>query len=348
MDADDIEIPRLRLSTTQQEELLKTVLRLQRSGISLKEIAAFFMENAGTQRFGEALNDMVESGHRTPLAICMSRSVSREALACIAAGEESGNLVNGLEQAVYVVNVTRRVQSGAGPLATSALIYLVLGMLAGLVFAFYVIPEFRHSLPPNPPKGGSWPSGAQALFTFSDVVMKYGIPVATLLVAVLAVYGLLAVRGRGGWRDSLGFDNWFLVRQWMMYQLAVFCINLGGMWRSGVKLDLAIQKIMENSSPAIQRHQERILDGLGEGLQQKSFDTGWFDGMSYMMLSGAYASGKTGEGLVDIGNVLCERVVTQLTRVAGGFKAVMQAYVLGLAIFMYYGMSQIGQALAVS
>lgn len=345
MDVEDIDIPRLRLSAPQQEELLKTIFRLQRSGISLKDIAVFFMESDRTQQFGEALNDLVESGHKTPLAACLSRSLSKESLACISAGEESGNLVNGLEQAIYVVSVTRRVLTSAGPLARSALIYLVLGVLAGAVFALYVIPQFKNSLPPMPPKGGAWPPGVSALFNFSDVAGQFGAPFALLLVSISILYGYLAIRGRGAWRDRIGFDNWFLVRQWMMYQLAVFSINLGGMWNSGVKLDIAVQKIMDTAPPAVQRHLERILEGLGEGLQQKAFDTGWFDSMTYMMLSGAYASGNTGEGLVDIGNTLCERVVAQLTFAAGAFKVVLQMYVLGLAVFMYWGMSQIGQAM---
>ncbi len=195
----------------------------------------------------------------------------------IAAGEETGNLIQAFRDCVRVIEVRQRI----GRLVASATVFpsVVWSVMAALLYviAMWMVPSMTQRSNPE-----AWTGIPALLYALSNFVSHYGLAsligvVAFILISVatLPVFcGLPITTSSSSWKLQLTkFLQILRVRAerfppWSVYKAlhgSIFLLNMAVMLRSGINQLDALKTLQRNASPWLTERLIAIHYGVSAG-----------------------------------------------------------------------------------
>jgi len=174
------------------------------------------------------------------------------------AGELAGRLGEAFNEAEKIMMARKKIVGAiAGAVAYPLVLFSMMGFLLHMV-ATDLVPKLAKVVDP-----AKWQGAAGLLRDIASFVTNYGMTtVAVFAISVLAIILSLPVL-RGPLRVLL--DN---LPPWSIYRLvhgATFLLNVGALIKSGMRLNSALNKLNEGTSPWLKERITAALDGLSEG-----------------------------------------------------------------------------------
>lgn len=196
----------------------------------------------------------------------------------IAAGEETGKLVDGLDyqgafsKAIDVVNAMGAVRGAIMKATLYPSVLFAEGVFLLHKVSYDLVPKLSRSTDTE-----SWNGPARLLKLIADTVTGYGLPIL-LAVAVLLIASLVTLPYfRGPLRLFL---ERIPVTPWAIYRTfhgSTFLLNVGVLQSSGVKLNDALVKLGSRAGPWLKERIDATLYGvnIGSGLGQALYKAGF-------------------------------------------------------------------------
>lgn len=291
----------------------------------------------------ESLMLQVRSGGS--LAGALSHWVPTAEGMLLSAGERSGALEDAVNSAVEVMDSNAQMSAAVkGGLAYPAILMLAaIGML--FLFGTKVIPEFARVASPD-----TWQGVAAAMYTMSQLVQVWTIPVLGGLVAVAV--GLVVSLSRLTGTIRVKIDG---IPPWSIYRISVgsgFMISVAALVKAGVPLEKALQELKLTSTPYLRERIQATIMGLrsgvnfGEALNRaghKFPDQEIIDDISiYSTLSGFDKAMET------VAREWLVKGVEGVQAKAKALNSAAMAFMAGVIGFLVYGMISIQSIIASS
>lgn len=199
---------------------------------------------------------MVSEGHTFASAI--SKWVSPEEGALIAAGETSGNLREAFNDAMNLIEARRKIMGAVQRAAYPLFLVFILCYLLHIV-STELVPSLSAAASPD-----TWVGAARMLYLASEFVTHFGlIALAGSIGIVIAVLVSLP-RLRGNLRYHL--DKF---PPWSVYRLVMGSIalqNIAVLIRSGVRLHDALLLVSAHANPYLRERIDAAIVGTTKGL----------------------------------------------------------------------------------
>jgi type II secretory pathway component PulF len=228
--------------------------------MALQELYGVWSDNGKSKKAALALicQDLgVQVSNGTSLSRALSRWAPFEEVSLIAAGEQSGRLVEAFDDAIRVLTSKQKIRS-----ALSGLIYplfLTIPLSAVLwIISTEVVPKVAKTSDPE-----GWTGSAYLLYLLSSFVTNYGIALVCLL-AIFAIgisYSLPRLRGQ----VRIIFDKLPVYSTYRMVHGSTFLINISVMMRASHKLRDSLELLEQYASPWMKERVEGALYGIRQG-----------------------------------------------------------------------------------
>ena len=251
----------------------------------------------------------------------------------IESGEVSGDIENGFNQAIFVTESSKKIQSAiVSGLSYSLTVLLVLLGMMGM-FAFYIMPQLVDVIPKE-----NWQGSAAALYSMSMFIKDYGL--YSLVGCVVFLGGSLKSMPIWTGRSREFADH---LPPWSIYKIiqgAVFLISLSSLMRTGVSLKDSLIKLHDKSSFYTRAYIDKMLDKLSHGESNgESLNVGLLDGEIAMDIKLLGGVSDFDEIMLMIGteaiNVNVERISAMASRV-GTLILMLTAFYTGFSYYAFY------------
>lgn len=285
------------------------------------------------------LLDNFREGRRLADALLIGKWSPTSEVVLIEAGERSGNLARGLEQAIFVTSSIQTLRSSI--IKGLAYPVFLLAALVGL-FAFFgikTVPEMIAVIPLE-----KWPPETLAFYYVTTGLVKYGAWIGGVLLALMSLSIWSLPRWTGRWRNY--FDR---IPPWSLYRViqgASTLIAVGGLLSTGTPLADAL-RIVQASAPRwlaghIVEIQVRLRTGLpaGDAMDTHLFDFGEVgdDLADYGRLSNFK------EAVVKLGRRTIERILHLVATATAITNTVLIAIIAGSVLWMYVNFMAVSDA----
>lgn len=228
-------------------------------------------------------------------------------LVLISAGERSGNLGLGIEQAHRVTTAAQQMRKVlVARLTMPAILFVMLGALI-VGFSTKMAPEFAKTLPPS-----EWSASGQALYAFSSFVKSFWLHCAGGVIAIVGTVAYSLPRWTGPIRGK--FDR---IPPWSIYRSyisATFMIALSALMTAGVPLSDAIKYIRANASDWTKSHLAVMVNRIRAGDDYgEAMDTGLLDEETSdnVMIYSKIAD--FNKAILDVGNQVIDDAIERIT-----------------------------------
>lgn len=256
----------------------------------------------------------------------------------LAAGERSGDLTKGFEQAALIARSTAAIKAAlrselAAPvLQTMVLLALLIG------FSVLIAPQLRNSIP-----DWAFDGSQRALFALSNVVAKvWYFVLPTLAFALYAAMWSMS-RYTGAMRPYL--DR---LPPWSVYKVhasATFMISLSALIRAGVPIDSAIQFIKKQSDPWMREHLSVMVGRLKAGDEQgAAMDTGLLSDRVADMVAIYSQTANFDAAISNIGKMAMDDGLSRIRSIAASGRTVSIMAVGALTAWIFLAVMGIGDA----
>ncbi|HEY3591066.1 MAG TPA: type II secretion system F family protein [Buttiauxella sp.] len=174
------------------------------------------------------------------------------------AGELAGRLGDAFNEAEKIMAARKKIVGAiAGAVAYPLVLFAMMGFLLQMV-ANDLVPKLAKVVDP-----AKWEGAAGLLRDIASFVTNYGSTTVIVIVVTFTAITISLPRLRGPLRVAL--DN---LPPWSIYRLvhgATFLLNVGALIKSGMRLNSALEKLSEGTSPWLEERITAALDGLSEG-----------------------------------------------------------------------------------
>jgi len=264
--------------------------------------------------------------------------VSKAEYMLLRAGDESGNLVKGLEETLVFNQNMGRIIKAVKSTLTYPLVLLIVLFGLYMLFAMQLLPSVEALLPRD-----QWPPMGQKVGTVLDFVRGYW---PAVIVSCIAVVGLFAwVFPRWSSKSRRVADGMFPFNLYKSVSGATFLTSLSSMLSSGVAMQVCLDKIREDSNPYLESHireiQNKLKKGEGPG---ESLDTGLFDQETSVDLE-VFGSGAGFEkSFKQIADDSIENTITTVNAIGTSINVALVAGVGGSIVFLMGGFYSVIEA----
>jgi len=216
-------------------------------------------------------NLRLAKGENVYLSDAVRKYASDSEVMLIRAGDESGLLVEGLEQAVYVTESIMKIKSTViGKLAYPAVLLTVLFGVY-MLFAMMLLPPVADMLSPD-----KWNPLGHAMYSVLHVFEAYWIYMIVGIVALVFLLSYLFPRWVGESRDVA--DKFFPFNVYREISSSTFLVALSSLMSSGVPMKKSLMQIKESASPYLSGHIDKMSMNMSRGVESGAvLDTGLFN-----------------------------------------------------------------------
>ncbi len=246
----------------------------------------------------------------------------------IDAGEQAGDLVTGLREAVYVTEARRKIRSTvAGALIMPVLLFAAfIALLVGL--SQTLIPKLEGMLPLE-----HWPEVSVMYRAMAVTVGEHKGSFALIFGGLLAFALYLQPRlKRSKLRAILDRVPPFTL--YRTIQSASFLVSLSAQLRSGVPVETSIQNIARVTSPWVRSHAREMLRLIAQGAKPgTAMDTGFLEKELAADVQAYAETSNFSQAISKIGKRLVERTLIRVKIVAGTINILAVMSLGGLVIW---------------
>jgi type II secretory pathway component PulF len=256
----------------------------------------------------------------------------------LAAGERSGDLTKGFEQAAAIARSTAAIKATLRAELSAPIIQtmVLLAMLIG--FSVEIAPQLRHSIP-----DWAFDGSQRALFTLSSVVAK-------VWYYVLPAIGLALYAAVWSMSRYTGAVRRYLDRlpPWSVYKIhasATFMISLSALIKAGVPVDSAIQFIKKQSDPWMREHLSVMVGRLKAGEEQgAAMDTGLLSDRVADMVAIYSKTANFDAAISNIGQMAMDDGLSNIKAIAATGRTVSIIAIGAMTAWIFLAMMGIGDA----
>lgn len=229
------------------------------------------------------------------------------------AGELAGRLGEAFNEAEKLM-VARKKIIGAifGAVTYPVVLFSMMGFLLHMV-ATDLVPKLAKVVDPE-----KWQGAAGILRDIANFVTGYGVTSILAIVVIVALIVISLPNLRGPLRILL--DN---LPPWSIYRLvhgATFLLNVGALIKSGMRLNSALDKLNEGTTPWLRERIAAALDGLSEGKNfgEALIDSGYNfpDRKANRFLAVISTYNGIDEAIITFGNRWLEETVNKIQNVS--------------------------------
>lgn len=212
---------------------------------------------------------MVAEGHSFSTAI--TKWVSEEESALIAAGEKAGNLRGAFADALSLIDTRKKMRDAVIVKGLYPFFLVITSVYLLHIISTKLVPSLESAAPPE-----TWTGAARMMYLTSEYVTHYGLVTAVFLISSAIAIAVSLPRLTGNLRFYL--DK---LPPWSIYRMvtgAVLIQNIAVLIRSGVKLHDGLLLLSANANPYLRERIDAAILGttkglnLGEALEAAEFD----------------------------------------------------------------------------
>ncbi|MCS4309512.1 type II secretory pathway component PulF [Rheinheimera pacifica] len=297
-------------SRNQQIRLLKAVHRLAKAGIYKSDIAdqLVMFGSATEQKIGASIINQLNDGKTFSAGI--KKWLDRLAWESLAAGEVTGDLKTGVENALQ----TLEVRNATGGVLVKALLKPILGLLAVFAVAGFisgsVIPWLQKMI--RVKTESAWTSMAK---NFGFFVQDWGLYIlcGAILFGVAVAVSLPIMTGR----FRLSVDNFPVYRQYRLIQASAMLRSLGNLTLAKIPLVDSILSLQVNATPYLADHLNKMRVTLEGGKKNLGviMDTGLVNPAELRTLHLLGEIGGVSETLMGAAEIHKDILLTEINRI---------------------------------
>ena len=195
----------------------------------------------------------------TPFSTALGPFIPAGERQLIQAGEESGELEKGFEEAKRMAEVTMKIRGAL--IAELAYPILLIIMVAGVLaaIAFKLVPTLVDAVPL-----AKWPAFSKGLYYLSQGVVDFGIWAVLLFIAAVVVALRSLPRWRGNVRERIDriFPPWTVYRELVGSSLL---IAMAALINAGVPIMQCVERLSMTATPWLKVHLGRTARALKAG-----------------------------------------------------------------------------------
>ena len=326
--------------------MYQKVISFLKDGVPLHEVVTrlgneYLTAKPGEPR-GKVLTEIAEAINQgKSFAWALSHWAPTSEVTLIQSGEDSGNLISALENAVYATESNSRMRSAViGALAYPTL--LIAGLLGLLsLYAYEVMPAIAEVADPD-----TWDASAQSFYGLCQFV-KNDIHWALIAAAaVVALLWYLMPRLVGPVRSKLDVAPPFSL--YRIFHSSIFLISLSAMMASGRPLHESIETIRTMANPYVRDHLNKILGAISAGRDIGSaMNTSRFLGYELGVDVKVYAAtGDIKDAMKTLGESAIEQGIRSINAVSGLLKSGLMFAILGVMAWAITSVQSITQIAA--
>lgn len=337
---------KIQLSNEIRISMYGKIISFLKDGVPLHEILTrlgkeYLDAKPGEPR-GKVLSEMAEAMNQgNSFAIALSKWAPTSEVALVQAGEDSGNIISALENAVYATRANSRMKSAV----FAALIYpvLLIAALVGLLsmYAYEVMPAIAEVADP-----ATWSASAQSFYELC-LFVKEDIHWAILsTIGIIIFLSNMMPRVVGPVRGHLDKAPPFSL--YRVFHSSIFLISLSAMMASGRPLNDSIEGIRSMANPYVRDHLNKILGAIAAGRDIGSaMNVSRFLGYELGVDVKVYAAtGDIKDAMKTLGESAIEQGILTINRVALVIKAVLMTSILGCMAWAISSVQSITQVAA--
>jgi len=256
--------------------------------------------------------DMRQARGGVVFADSLSRWAPSAEIMLINAGERSGNIERGLEEAIFVNESLSRIRGALIGAVTYPMVLFVILMGLYMLFALMILPKVEALLPLE-----QWPVWSHRMYSVLNFIRNYGIYALGAVIGLLVLVFWSMPRFTGKWRGML--DN---VPPYSIYRVVAgssLLVGLSAMLQSGVKMRDALLELHANTSTYVRYHINIVLARLSNGEPSGSaLDTGLFNEETGISLEIFGDSGSFEDSMKLLGREAVENTVSWIKTMGQG------------------------------
>ncbi len=177
----------------------------------------------------------------------------------IAAGEESGNLENGLKEAIKFTTLTREITGTIRKTMVYPVILLLMALLLLAIFYYQLVPTYSEMLPTD-----EWTGTAATMFTLTSAIFKTWYIVFPVLIGIGYVCFKSLPVLKGEFREKF-LDKIPPYSIYKLFNTSIVLVTLSSLLDSGIPIYESIEKMRKNSSPWLADYLAKMLENLNTG-----------------------------------------------------------------------------------
>ncbi|WP_253306630.1 type II secretion system F family protein [unidentified bacterial endosymbiont] len=275
------------------------------------------------------IQDCIDSMNEgLPFTEALSRWVPMEEGMLLQAGEASGKLDEAFADAERIMIAQKQIIGAiAGAVAYPLVLFLLTGFLLNMI-ATELVPKLAQVVDP-----AKWTGPAAMLYHLANYVQHYG-PLTVIVLLVIVVASLSSLSWFGTplriWLDRI--PPWSIYR---MVHGATFLLNISALIKSGMRLNMALNKLLEHANPWLRTRLEAVAEELaaGKNFGEALSDTGYHfpDKKANRFLAVIAAYSGLDVAMAKFGNSWLEDTVAYIQRIA---KLILVFGVLAVGVTM--------------
>jgi len=255
----------------------------------------------------------------------------------INAGERSGDIERGLQEAVFVNESLSRIKSAViGAVSYPMVLFFIL-MGLYMLFALMILPKIESLMPVD-----QWPPLSQHMHTVLTIIRVYGLYILVVVAGALAAVLFSMPYFTGPVRNVL--DRYYPYSIYRVIAGSGFLVGLSAMLEAGVKMRDALEQLRGNANPYVTWHINKILQSLSRGESSGSaLDTGMFNDETSISLEIFGDSGAFEESMKLLGREAVENTVSWIKAVGQVLTTSGVVAIGGSLVFLLGGFYQLIQ-----
>jgi len=273
------------------------------------------------------------------LSDAMSRYISDTEKMLIRSGDESGDIVTGLKEALYVTESVSKIKSSVISSLTYPVVLILVLFGIYMLFALMLLPPLVGMMPPE-----KWPSLSQAMYTVLHGLDMYWIHIVVFVTIMISVIFYTFPRWTGESRDMV--NNVFPYNLYREVTGAGFLSALSAMMASGVPMQKSLLKIRESANPFLRTHINRMLHNMTKGMSNgEVLDTGLFGKDVSVSLEVFGDSSSFSTSIKMIAEETIEATISFVNKIGGSVNLAVIIAIGCSIVFLLGGFYQIIQAI---
>lgn len=277
-----------------------------------------------------------------PFHSAIADEVPAQERVLIACGSMSDDLAGGIDQAIGATNGIRKIQAVLRNGLAQPIFLMLIVCLMLIGFAKYMAPDFAKMLPES-----QWVGYSGALLKSSKYIDGYWPYMAGILAIMIVIFLRSLTRWTGPTRHKV--DKFFPYSIYRSYNSSSFLIALSGLLKSGVPIDGALRRIMDNSSSWMRWHIRKMLINMERGEDPgRAMDTGLIDDDTTDQLYIYAKSADFSAALKDLGEQAIESGIDSISKQTAIGKTVALFCVGGCVLWIQLSMLDLQTKLSAS
>lgn len=197
--------------------------------------------------------------------------VTVEEMMLISAGEQSGKFELALRSAARVMDARKKIVGAVFSGLSYPFVLIAMAFAVLFLFGFKIVPAFSNVM-----KGAEWHGLAKGMIILSSFAQHWLWLVAPLFVALIVFFFVSLPYFDGPLRIKL--DRYPPYSIYRMMQGSTWLIALASMVDAGLRIEVALEQLADNSGPWLNRRISECLAGMrsgrnmGEALARAGYD----------------------------------------------------------------------------